>query len=441
MVELKKSDAQLKAKRAWRKRLEEVEATRAREARSAEEFEAKRAKKARKEAKVEAEAPTDAATATTAAVATTATTTTIATTAVATSSASSTAAVIPTATAATSSAAPLPRACSYKLHTYSADGHRTDIVEKSVLLELSAAPLPGGFEDIHSAYGELGPARYYEAHGDSYRNPHEPQLAAALALALGEWEALLLPPEEPLQHGAARPGLRVLDLACGSGEVSLALSNWPASTPSTSTTSTTASTATATATTRCVLEAADPHTAAAYERRTGRAAHGWSFADIAGGLWQREARPVFDLVVCSYALHLLDAEALGATLRAVAQGAAAHAPTPSSLMQERLQPCALEAAAATLRAWAATLRTQATTLCSGCNPMNPRRAAAARAHAAQAAHRRRRLPRRLGAGGRAHAGAGARSATLHSATCSAQCGAQCGAQCACSGHDACGAHA
>ena len=31
--------------------------------------------------------------------------------------------------------------------------------------------------------------------------------------------------------------------------------------------------------------------------------------------------PAWDLVLCSYALHLLDAEALGATLRAVARGA------------------------------------------------------------------------------------------------------------------------
>jgi hypothetical protein len=42
-----------------------------------------------------------------------------------------------------------------------------------------------------------------------------------------------------------------------------------------------------------VLAAADPHTAAAYERRTGRTAHSWSFEDVAGGLWQRE--------VCMYA--------------------------------------------------------------------------------------------------------------------------------------------
>ena len=165
MVEAKRSTAQLKAKIAWRVRLEELEAKKAQEASSqaspaalaaasalAEEIEAKKAKKARKAAKVEAtgrreaeaEAPTDTATATTAAAATTA------------EAATTTKATAGAEAAAATSSAPAP--CPYKVHTYSEDGRRTGIVEKSALLELSAAPLPGGFEDIHTAYGELGPA-------------------------------------------------------------------------------------------------------------------------------------------------------------------------------------------------------------------------------------------------------------------------------------------
>ena len=165
MVEAKRGTAQLKAKIAWRVRLEDLETKKAEEAREVspaalaaaaaltEEIEAKKAKKARKAAKVEAvavkreaeaEAPTDAATASTAAEATTAS-------AIAATEATAAA----EATAATSSA---PAPCLYKVHTYSEDGRRTGIVEKSALLELSAAPLPGGFEDIHSAYGALGPA-------------------------------------------------------------------------------------------------------------------------------------------------------------------------------------------------------------------------------------------------------------------------------------------
>ena len=170
MVEAKRSTAQLKAKVAWRVRLEELEAKKAQEAREVspaalaaaaaltEEIEAKRVKKARKAAKAEAagkrEAEAEAPTATTAAAATTAADATAAA-AAETTAAAAAAAALAEATAAASSA---PAPCPYKVHTYSEDGRRTGIVEKSALLELSAAPLPGGFEDIHSAYGELGPA-------------------------------------------------------------------------------------------------------------------------------------------------------------------------------------------------------------------------------------------------------------------------------------------
>ena len=106
----------------------------------------------------------------------------------------------------------------------------------------------------------------------------------------------------PLSLPLPLTSIPVLPLPLTTGEASLAFEGWaPAA--------------------RCALEAADPHTAAAYERRTGRTAHTWSFEDVAGGLWQRESVPAWDLVLCSYALHLLEAEALGATLRAVARGA------------------------------------------------------------------------------------------------------------------------
>ena len=164
IVEAKRSTAQLKAKIAWRVRLEELTAKKAQEAQEAspaalaaasaltEEIEAKKAKKARKAGKreAEAEAPTDAATATTAAAATNA--------AAATDAIAAAEAIATAEATAASSSDPAPCACPYKVHTYSEDGRRTGIVEKSALLELSAAPLPGGFEDIHSAYGELSPA-------------------------------------------------------------------------------------------------------------------------------------------------------------------------------------------------------------------------------------------------------------------------------------------
>ena len=49
---------------------------------------------------------------------------------------------------------------------------------------------------------------FYEVHGGDYTNPHEPALAEALSVALDEWRDQL-----------GLPLRRVLDLACGSGEV------------------------------------------------------------------------------------------------------------------------------------------------------------------------------------------------------------------------------
>ena len=184
MVEAKRSTAQLKAKVAWRVRLEELEAKRAQDPAQAapevspaalaavsvlKEIEAKKAKKARKAAKfevagkAEAGAPTDAAIIPTAGAA--------ATEAAAAATATATAAATAAGAAAATSSARAP--CPYKVHTYSEDGRRTGIVEKSALLELSAAPLPGGFEDIHSAYGELGPAQAPGLQADRTQ-PHTP---------------------------------------------------------------------------------------------------------------------------------------------------------------------------------------------------------------------------------------------------------------------------
>src|SRR5437870_3492485 len=95
----------------------------------------------------------------------------------------------------------------------------------------------------YEAYGAEG---FYQRCGDDYRNPHEPVLGAVLARAVATW----------------RPDLsRVLDLACGSGEVTLALRELGA--PS--------------------VEGIDPYTFAAYEARTGQAAQRTTFADIAAG--------------------------------------------------------------------------------------------------------------------------------------------------------------
>ncbi len=132
---------------------------------------------------------------------------------------------------------------------------------------------------LRPLYDQLGAEGYYTAHGAAYRNPHEAIIAGLLTEAAQARET---------------PPASVLDLACGSGEATLALraAGWAR------------------------LTGCDPHTGAAYRERTGCQAETWSFADIAGGVLTE--RP-FDLVVCSFALHLCEISRLPAVLSALAQ--------------------------------------------------------------------------------------------------------------------------
>jgi len=159
-----------------------------------------------------------------------------------------------------------------------------------------------GFDSVREAYNELGPAAFYTEQGSRYRNPHEKMLVGALCRALAEWESdnLLVVPGR--NDATVAPLGRVLDLACGSGEASLALEQWAAGRPGVAND----------------LEAADPYTYEAYERRTGRQAHRWTFEDIASAGTLEEV-PVYDAILCSFCLHLLDRSWLVMTLTALAR--------------------------------------------------------------------------------------------------------------------------
>jgi SAM-dependent methyltransferase len=110
---------------------------------------------------------------------------------------------------------------------------------------------------VRGEYAQQGVAGFYEKEGASYQNPHEARVRAALYLALE-------------RHPVA-PTARVLDLCCGSGEVTLALRARGFEN----------------------VVGSDPFTLEAYERRTGAKALRLDFVDIANGA-----------LVCSYALHL-----------------------------------------------------------------------------------------------------------------------------------------
>jgi SAM-dependent methyltransferase len=178
---------------------------------------------------------------------------------------------------------------------------------------------------MRQAYAAHGVQGFYTQEASSYRNAHFGALNTALAAALDEvfggddgGARMLSPvpsapdPPPPLdtnvlrlgpagaRDGDGRPKLRVLDLACGSGEASLVVDRWlrgKAGAPFG----------------HLVLTASDPFTAAAFRERTGLpAVGGWAFEDVQEGCLHGRA---FDVVVCSFALHLLDESRLFATLR------------------------------------------------------------------------------------------------------------------------------
>jgi len=122
-------------------------------------------------------------------------------------------------------------------------------------------------EPVRTGYDTLGPQAYYDTHKADYRNPHEP----VIVKLLGQWHAQHAPPADAT----------MLDLACGSGEITryfqqLGYRN---------------------------LSGIDPYTGPAYAARTGLEAAALSFSDIADG---RLEGGRFDYIFCSFALLLAE---------------------------------------------------------------------------------------------------------------------------------------
>lgn len=119
---------------------------------------------------------------------------------------------------------------------------------------------------IRHEYEDRGVEGFYREAGNRYRNPHEPQIRRSLSVVVREWKLDLS---------------RVLDLAAGSGEVTLSLRDLGAA----------------------AIEGIDPFTHAAYRERTGREAGRESFEQIAAGALSGRS---YSLIVCSFALHLVE---------------------------------------------------------------------------------------------------------------------------------------
>lgn len=130
----------------------------------------------------------------------------------------------------------------------------------------------GGVQGVRDEYANHpeGAEGWYRERGSTYVNPHEAAVVAAVTDALVSWPELF--------------GGEILDLCCGSGEVTLALR--------------------AHGIDPAAITGCDPFTGAAYSARCKRDALPCSFADVADGALVGRA---FTTIVCSYALHLCDA--------------------------------------------------------------------------------------------------------------------------------------
>ena len=141
---------------------------------------------------------------------------------------------------------------------------------------------PAKYASVHDAYVARGPEQFYREHGHAYRNPHEPALAELIQQVVRDWPL-------DLTH--------VLDLAAGSGEVTLSLQ---AAVPELLT----------------QISAIDPYTSQAYTDRTGLPCERLTFEEIEGGGLRGRT---YSLIVCSFAMHLAGESRLPALCWALAE--------------------------------------------------------------------------------------------------------------------------
>ncbi len=122
---------------------------------------------------------------------------------------------------------------------------------------------------IRQAYDQHGVEEFYHQFGETYRNPHEAIIHKLLQQCITQWQL-----ENQLKTELT------LDLACGSGEVTLALQKLDYT----------------------QIAAIDPYTGSAYFQRTGKTAEAYTFEQIADGIL---APNNYSTIICSFALHLV----------------------------------------------------------------------------------------------------------------------------------------
>lgn len=121
-------------------------------------------------------------------------------------------------------------------------------------------------DSIRSKYQIYGVERFYKSYVDDYENPHEPIIHESIRFVNDNWDVDFS---------------SCLDLACGTGEVTMALVELGHER----------------------VDACDAYSRKAFELRTKRKCNVVSFDDIMSGMLNGER---YSTVVCSFTLHLLE---------------------------------------------------------------------------------------------------------------------------------------
>lgn len=116
---------------------------------------------------------------------------------------------------------------------------------------------------IRNQYAKLGVDAYYEQNGDNYENPHFPLI-----------EELLQKNKERIDYS------QVLDLSCGSGEVTSVLQEMGFD----------------------QSVGCDPFTHKLYRKKTQKPCFEWTFKDILKG----KLTGNYSAIICSFAMHLAE---------------------------------------------------------------------------------------------------------------------------------------
>ena len=123
---------------------------------------------------------------------------------------------------------------------------------------------------VREGYDELGVDDFYRKHQEDYSNPHIKIVQELIHIGV----------EKGYING------KILDLCCGSGEVTSSLDGFE-------------------------ITGLDPYTAPVYHKKTGKNALEYTFKDIAMGKLEGMK---FDTIICSFALHLCEESMLSRVL-------------------------------------------------------------------------------------------------------------------------------